>query len=58
MRSALQSQFLWLYVNGKKDMPIVGKFTPLQLIEHQRNTRVKKKTKSSTKPGYKWIVLP
>ena len=58
MRSALQLQFLWLYINGEKDMPIVSKFTPLQLIEHQRNTRVGKKTKSSTISGYKWIVLP
>jgi len=55
--SALQLCFLWLYVNGEKDMSIVVKSTPLQLIEHQRNIRVGKKTESSTKPGCKWIVL-
>jgi len=29
MKSALQSRFLWLYVNGEEDMPIVVKFIPL-----------------------------
>ena len=28
MKSALQSHFLWLYVNGKEDMPMVVKSTP------------------------------
>ena len=28
MKSALQSQFLWLYVNGEEDMPTVVKSTP------------------------------
>jgi len=28
MKSALQSRFLWLYVNGKEDMPTVVKSTP------------------------------
>jgi len=28
MKSALQSRFLWLYVNGEEDMPKVVKFTP------------------------------
>ena len=30
----------------------------LQLIEHQRNIRVGKKTESNTKPGCEWIALP
>jgi len=29
MKSALQSHFLWLYVNSEEDMPIVVKFIPL-----------------------------
>ena len=58
MKSALQSQFLWLYVNGEEDMPTVVKSTPLHLIEHQQNTRVGKRTESSTKPGCEWIALP
>ena len=29
IKSALQSQFLWLYVNSKEDMPTVIKSTPL-----------------------------
>jgi len=28
MKSALQSYFLWLYVNSEEDMPIVVKSTP------------------------------
>jgi len=28
MKSALQSRFLWLYVNGEEDMPTVVKSTP------------------------------
>ena len=28
MKSALQSHFLWLYVNGEEDMPTVVKSTP------------------------------
>jgi len=28
IKSALQSRFLWLYVNGKEDMPTVVKSTP------------------------------
>ena len=28
MKSALQSRFLWLYVNGKEDMSTVVKSTP------------------------------
>jgi len=28
MKSALQSHFVWLYVNGEEDMPTVVKSTP------------------------------
>ena len=41
----------------KKICPQLSNLLPLQLIKHQRITRVGKRIENSTKPGCKWIVL-
>jgi len=51
MKSALQSCFLWLYVNGEENMPIVIMSTPPHLIKHQKIIRIGKRNENSTKPG-------
>ena len=42
----------------KKICLLLSNLSPLHLIEHQQNTRVGKRTESSTKPGCEWIALP
>jgi len=43
MKSALQSHFLWLYVNGEEDMPTVVKSTPLSTDKTSKDYKSWKK---------------
>ena len=57
MKFALQSCFYGSMSMVKKICPQLSNLLPLQLIKHQRITRVGKRIENSTKPGCKWIVL-
>ena len=49
MKSALQSHFLWLYVNGEEDMPTVVKSTPPSTDKTSKNYKTWKENREQYK---------